>query len=124
MRFAFPVVAVAFSLPFVCNSLRADASEDGKMAFAQQCAMCHKVESGAPAGFGPNLATVAGSKAASTDFSYSPAMKNSNLTWTRGNLDALLANPAKTVPGTTMVISVPDPAKRAAIVSYLMSLKS
>jgi cytochrome c len=67
----------------------------------------------------PNLAGVVGRKAGSTAFNYSTALKNSNLVWNRANLDRYLTAPARTVPGTRMVVSVTDAAQRAALLNYL-----
>ena len=89
-----------------------------------QCAACHSVEPGRN-GIGPGLAGVAGRKAASlSGFDYSPALKNSGLTWNAANLDKWLTSPQRMVPGTRMPFAgIPDPAKRRAVVDYLMSLK-
>ena len=54
----------------------------GKAAF-YRCASCHQVGPSALAGFGPKLTGVIGRKAgATTDYRYSPAMKNANIVWT------------------------------------------
>lgn len=88
------------------------------------CRACHSVDKGGKNGIGPNLNGVAGRSAASAPgFNYSPALKGSKLRWDDESLDSFLAAPAKKVPGTRMPIATPDPAKRAAIVAYLKSLK-
>jgi cytochrome c len=47
-------------------------------------------------------------------------MKRSGIVWTEKNLDRFLADPLKTVPGTTMTYSgVSDPRERAALIAYL-----
>ena len=74
---------------------------------------------GARAVLAPSLIGVVGRKAGSTPFNYSPALKASNLTWTRPNLDRFIAGPGQMVPGTRMVISVSDPAQRGAILNFL-----
>jgi len=91
--------------------------------FKQRCAACHTVIAGGAATIGPNLRGVAGRKSGTTRFAYSPAMKSANITWTTVNLDRYLSNPARMVPGTRMVVSVPDPAQRAEIVRYLASVR-
>lgn len=91
----------------------------GEQAFAM-CAACHSRDAGAPQRMGPNLRRVVGRKAGSNPgFDYSPALKASNITWDAAQLDAYLAAPAKHVPGTRMVIAVPDPARRQALIEYL-----
>ena len=92
---------------------------DGAMLFQQRCAACHTVTPAGRAVLAPNLAGLLNRKAASTAFNYSAALKASNLTWTRPNLDHFLAGPGQMVPGTRMVISVSDPAQRAAILNFL-----
>jgi len=88
------------------------------------CRACHSVDKGGKNGIGPNLNGVAGRQAASAPgFNYSPALKGTKLRWDDQSLETFLAAPAKKVPGTRMPIGTPDPAKRAAIITYLKSLK-
>lgn len=102
----------------------APAAPNGQALFKTQCAMCHST---VPARnmLGPSLAGVANRKAGSAPgFAYSPAMKSAKLKWDRTTLDRFLAEPKKTVPGTKMVYAgQKDAAKRAALVSYLGTLK-
>lgn len=56
-------------------------------------------------------------------FQYSKALSASKLVWTPASLDKFVAAPNKIVAGTMMVVSVPDPKARAAIVTYLLTLK-
>jgi len=91
-------------------------------AFAQ-CRSCHSVEPGKN-GIGPTLAGIVGTKAGDVPgFAFSPALKQSGITWDRATLDQWLSGPMKMVPGTRMVISVPDPVRRKEIVDYLETLK-
>jgi len=94
----------------------------GATSFKQQCQMCHVNTAGAKGMAAPNLWGVVGRKAASTPFSYSTALKNSGKTWDPKTLDAFLTAPGKLVPGTRMVIAVPDAKKRADIIAYLKTL--
>ncbi len=55
-------------------------------------------------------------------FTFTPALKASNLTWDQASLDSFLTNPTAKVPGTIMPVAVPDPNERAAIISYLSTL--
>lgn len=88
-----------------------------------QCAVCHSVEPGEN-GMGPTLAGVFGAKAGHIgDYAYSTAMRESGIVWDEASLDAYLANPQGTVPGTKMSYGgLRDEQKRAAIVAYLMTL--
>jgi len=87
------------------------------------CGACHEVAPGL-ASVGPNLGTVVGRKAGSTDFDYSPAMKASGITWTPDQLQAFIVNPSKVVPGTKMDFDGATDADAKVIVAYLASLKS
>jgi cytochrome c len=96
------------------------ARPDGGALFRQRCASCHSVSPGQRPVLAPNLSGVVGRKAGSTAFaSYSPALKSSNLTWTRANLDRFLTAPSRLVPGTRMVVSIPDVQQRSAVLDYL-----
>jgi glucose/arabinose dehydrogenase len=103
----------------------ADAAA-GRTVFKQQCALCHTAEPGDNGGAqGPNLTGVFGRKAGSnSSFSYTPAMKNSRLTWNAATLDRFLAAPTKVVPGSSMVVAVPNKAERADLISYLRSARN
>ncbi len=94
-------------------------SANGEKLFNQRCKVCHSVAAGGVATIGPNLRGVVGRKAGITKFNYSTAMKASTLAWNSGNLDKFLTAPAKTVPGTKMVIGVADAAQRKLIIDYL-----
>jgi cytochrome c len=51
---------------------------------------------------------------------YSAAMKRSRLVWNENTLDRFLADPLKTVPGTTMTYAgVQDAKERADLIAYL-----
>ncbi len=97
----------------------------GKALFAQNCAVCHAAgsETVATAGQGPILGGVLGRPAGSlANFGYTKALRDSNLTWDAANLDRFLSGPGQLVPGTLMVIVIPDPADRRDLISYLATL--
>lgn len=53
-------------------------------------------------------------------YEYSPAMKNSKITWDEKTLDRFLAKPLAMVPGSTMTYDgVPDQKERADLIAYL-----
>jgi len=89
-----------------------------------QCLTCHTIDQGKN-GFGPSLAGVGGRPAASLpDFPYSAALKGSGLTWNAETLERWLTSPQALVPGTRMPFSgIRDPAMRAAVVEYLLTLR-
>lgn len=112
-RFAV-VVSAALSAAGVCA-----AQSAGAAAFETSCGVCHALEPTAGK-IGPPLTGVFGRKAASVaGYPYSAALKSSNVVWTRTALDAFLMSPAKLIPGTRMMINVPDPASRKDIVDFL-----
>lgn len=96
---------------------------DGAEVFAAQCRMCH---SGPSTSLAPSLDGVAGAKIAGRDdFSYSPALKAKDGTWTDDNLNALLKGPADFAPGTRMFVSPPlSDENRGAVIEYLKTLKA
>ena len=83
-----------------------------------RCEACHALEYNRT---GPKHCGVVGRKSGSVPgFDYSPAMKRAKLTWDPKTLDRFLADPPKTVPGTTMTYAgVPDPRERADLIAYL-----
>lgn len=93
-------------------------------AFAS-CAGCHATAPGAAHGIGPNLHGIAGQRAGSREgFAYSEPLRTSGLIWSAETLDAFLAAPRETVPGTRMAVpGLADPEKRRIVVRYLMALR-
>lgn len=108
----------------IATETAAAADPGAKPAAFAQCAACHSVEPGKN-GVGPSLAGVFGSKAGSVaGYGYTPANKNSGLTWDEATLDTYLTAPMKTVPGTKMSFGgMSDPAQRKAIIEYMKTLK-
>lgn len=83
------------------------------------CAICHSTESGQN-GVGPTLAGIVGRRAGSVaGFSYSAALKGSNLTWNEANLQRYLLDPNAVVPGGSMPDPGIDAAQARAIINYL-----
>jgi cytochrome c len=117
----FGVILLPLMMP-TCPAFAQDANR-GSALFKQRCQTCHSVTPGQKPMLGPNLSRVAGRKAASSEFTYSTALKASGGKWDKPTLDRFLTAPMKAVPGTRMVISIPDAKQRADIVAYLSSLK-
>lgn len=111
--------APAATTSAVATSAAADAAP---AAFAT-CRTCHSTQAGVN-GVGPTLFSIMGSKAGEVPgYTFSTALKNSGIVWDPEKLDAWLQNPTKMVPGTKMVQTVPDAAKRKEIIDYLETLK-
>ena len=112
-------VLYSFSIP----ALGAETTA-GKMLFRQQCSICHSAETGDNGGAqGPSLSGVFNRRAGSTaGFSYTTALRTANLYWDAATLKRFLAAPTTVVPGTAMVIAVPNDADRDNLVAYLKNL--
>ena len=120
-RFGLKVLAAA---AFVATGFAAAAHADGdavkgKKVFAK-CMACHTLEAGKNK-VGPSLHGIIGRKSGSVEgFTYSDAMKNSNLTWDEATLDKYLTNPKAEVAGNKMAFpGLPKPDDRANVIAYL-----
>jgi cytochrome c len=88
-------------------------------AVYSRCAACHSLEVNRT---GPKHCDLVGRRAGSAPGyeSYSPAIKKSGIVWNEKTLDRFLADPMKTVPGTTMTYAgVPDAKERKDLIAYL-----
>ena len=104
-------------------ALGADATA-GKALFRERCTVCHTAESGDNGGAqGPSLIGIIG-RAAGTgpQFSYTAALRDSKLTWDAASLKRFLASPTTVVPGTSMVVAVPDDTERDNLIAYFQSV--
>ena len=102
------------------------AAEDvaaGSAAFQSACVACHALDGHAK--IGPSLNGIVGHKAgAAPGYAYSAALKAYGKPWTAANLDAFIAAPSKTAPGTRMTFyGIKDPAKRADLIAFLKTKK-
>jgi cytochrome c len=118
MRCLLAATPLALALP----GAHAQDAAAGGVAF-QQCADCHSP--GANDGVGPGLKGLFGRRAGTKDgFIYSPALAKAKIVWDAATLDAFLADPKATVPGTTMAWPGDDDSKeRADLIAYLRTLK-
>lgn len=107
--------------PSIGAAARGDAAA-GQRIFAQ-CAACHKIDTTGRSGVGPNLNKVVGRRAGTLPgFRFSPAMTASGRVWTEANLDAYLAAPMATIPGSRMPYAgLRNPADRANVIAYIKS---
>jgi len=112
--------------PVLSTPVMAADPAAGRTLFRQQCTVCHTAEPNDGGGAqGPSLTGVYGRHAGSDpSFGYTKALQDSKLTWDAKSLDRFLAAPAKVVPGTAMVVSVDDKARRADLVEYFKSVKA
>jgi cytochrome c len=105
------------------NSGTTTAASEAPSAFGI-CSTCHSAEKGRN-GIGPSLFGIVGTKAGAVEnYNFSSAMKSADIIWDEKNLDQFIENPRGLVPGTKMPFAgMTDPAKRAEIVAYLVTLK-
>ncbi len=94
--------------------------QTGASLFQERCAVCHGAQ--ADGGQGPALAGVVGRQAGTTRFGYSQALRAAGFAWTPDRLDTYLADPAATVPGTSMGLQTLDATARRAIIAFLATL--
>jgi cytochrome c len=104
-------------------SLGAAQAQDaaaGEKVFAV-CKACHQIGPTAKNGVGPELNGVVGRKAGSVEgYNYTPANKNSGLTWDEATLHEYLMDPRKKVPGTKMIFAgIKDEKKLNDLIAYL-----
>jgi cytochrome c len=90
------------------------------------CRACHQIGPNAKNAVGPVLTGVVGRKAGTyPGYQYSPANKDSGITWTPEELDKYLTNPQKDIPHTKMIFpGVKDAQKRKDIIAYLEKFSS
>lgn len=111
----------------------ADGDADkGKKRF-KKCGACHQVGPGAKNALGPHLNGVVGRAAGSVEgYEYSPALKDSGLTWDEANLIKWISkvevDGKKTpgnkvmVPGNKMIFAGLKEAQAKDVVAYLKTL--
>jgi glucose/arabinose dehydrogenase len=118
-------ISVLLAVATLAGSAQA-APSAGQAYFNNNCASCHTVDPNLSSRAGPGLYGVLGRKLGSAPgYNYSDAMAKagaSGKTWTREELDTFLSDPGKAVPGTTMPVSVPNKADRAALIDYFATL--
>ncbi|UCJ19152.1 c-type cytochrome [Pseudomonas sp. MM211] len=110
----------------LCAAGLAHAEADiaaGEALFKRNCGNCHNVGPGARAAFGPQLNGIVGREAGSTsDYRYSPAMKDSSVVWSRETLSAFIKDSDEVVPGNKMRFwGIGDQQKIDNLLLYLES---
>lgn len=114
------VLVVGLAAPSTARA--AGDAKAGQTVFAARCAACHAAQPGQNK-VGPSLAGIVGSKAGTVPgYTFSPGMKNANVTWDNASLDKFLGNPSGFVPGTKMFVSLPGSADRQNVIAYLNTL--
>ncbi len=102
------------------TSAQAQDAAAGEKVFAQ-CRACHQVGETAKNGVGPVLNGLFGRKAGTVEgYNYSPANKNSGLTWDEATFRTYIVNPRAAMPGTKMVYAgLKDEQRINDLIAYL-----
>lgn len=119
-----PAGGAPAEVPLAVLLASADPAKGAADTKSAGCVACHTFTEGGKAGLGPNLYNVVGGPHAHMEgFAYSAALKAKSGPWTYDELNEWLTKPAAYAPGTKMTYAgLPDPKKRAEIISYLRSL--
>jgi cytochrome c len=117
------LAALVAGIPW--NSLEPATAQDaaaGAVVFKSQCSICHSVVQGGNI-VGPSLFDIVGRQAGKIPgFHYSPANRDSGLTWDAATLDRYLTSPSTVVPHTIMTCAgLKDAKKGADLIAYLSS---
>ncbi|MGQ9367279.1 c-type cytochrome [Azospirillum sp. ST 5-10] len=125
MRPNMPATALLLVVAAVADARSAsaqDAATEGAREFRARCGTCHSTDVGRNR-IGPTLSGVFGRAAGSVEGArYSAALEESAIVWDERTLDDYLADPRRTVPGTSMTVAVPDQRRRALLIAYLRRL--
>lgn len=113
------LIASAMVIGLAAPAMAQDAAA-GEKDFVV-CRACHQIGPGAKVSVGPVLNGVVGRKAGTyPGYAYSPANKDSGITWTPEELDKYLTNPQAVVPHTKMIFpGLKDDQKRKNVIAYL-----
>ena len=122
--FAKAFGAAAASLLLFTTMALAEADAVAGKRMAMKCSTCHSFEAGKNK-IGPSLFGVVGRKAGTMPkFTYSKALKDSNIVWTTDKLDEYLSGPKVLVLGNHMGFAgLSQESTRANVIAYLATLK-
>ena len=111
---------VALCLIAVTTESRAQDAAAGEKVFAQ-CRACHQVGETAKNAVGPVLNGLFGRKAGTVEgYAYSPANKNSGITWDEATFRDYIKDPRAKIPGTKMIYAgLKDEQRITDLVAYL-----
>ena len=115
--------SLLLSAALVLASAGAASAQDaaaGEKVFAQ-CRACHQIGPTAKNGVGPVLNGLFGRHSGSIEgYSYSPANKNSGITWDEATFREYIKDPKAKIPGTKMVFAgVKDDKRIDELIAYL-----
>jgi cytochrome c len=124
--FSGAVAVGAISLAMIVQAAPQADPAAGQGVFSQKCASCHTVTPDLAHGLlGPNLVGVVGRTAGTmAGWDFSPALKESKVTWTEENLNTWLTDSTAFVPRAQMELKVPSRIEREDLIAYLKTLKA
>ncbi|HEV2565835.1 MAG TPA: cytochrome c family protein [Microvirga sp.] len=113
------VLSAALLLAGIGSAHAQDAAA-GEKVFTQ-CRACHQVGENAKNAVGPVLNGLFGRQSGSVEgYNYSPANKNSGITWDEATFKEYIQNPRAKIPGTKMVYAgLKDEQRINDLVAYL-----
>jgi cytochrome c2 len=95
----------------------------GRQVYERHCRTCHGGTAAADSPIGPSLVGIIGKKAGTQPSGvHSLASIDSGIVWDRASLRRFLSAPSREIPGTSMPVSVTDPAELESLLDYLESL--
>lgn len=121
MQVLFPGLFLALATAtFAIAPATAQDAAAGEKVFLQ-CRACHQVGEKARNGVGPLLNGLFGRKAGTIEgFNYSPANKDSGITWDEATFREYIKDPKAKMPGTKMVFpGLKNPKQVDDIIAYL-----
>lgn len=113
----------ALDTPRLTESVAVTAgdADRGRAVFSRRCTGCHALDADRE---GPHLRGVYGRRAGSVSgFHYSPAIRNSGVTWTDATLERWLSDTDAMVPNNAMGFAVPKAQERSDLIAFLKSLQ-
>lgn len=113
------VISAALVLAGLGSAEAQDAAA-GEKVFAQ-CRACHQVGPNAKNAVGPVLNGLFGRHSGSVEgYNYSPANKNSGITWDEATFREYIQNPRGKIPGTKMIYAgLKDEQRINDLIAYL-----
>src|ERR671913_2465982 len=97
----------------------------GEKVFAQ-CRACHQVGESAKNAVGPLLNGLFGRKSGTIEgYAYSPANKNSGITWDEATFREYIKDPKAKIPGTKMIYAgLKDEQRISDLIAYLKQFEA
>jgi cytochrome c len=117
-------LAAGFALVWFAPAFAQGDAAAGKIIFEQKCSTCHTMSADPAHGpTGPNLMGVTARPAGTVaGWDFSPALRDSKLMWTDENLNKWLTDPEALVPGSKMLMKVPNRFEREDMIAYIKSV--